>query len=88
MVVLHPHPSVCPAYYLPLSLPPIDRVLAVQTSYGVGVRSMETENLKYLTVDQALADVAAFSDFLQSQYQQPLTFFTFGGSYPGALSAW
>lgn len=49
---------------------------------------MSTENLQYLTVDQALADVAAFSDFLQEQYRQPLTFFTFGGSYPGALSAW
>jgi hypothetical protein len=48
---------------------------------------MSTENLQYLTVEQALADVAAFSRFLRSELSLPnLRFFTFGGSYPGALS--
>lgn len=52
--------------------------------------SIETENYRYLTVEQALADVAAFSDHLRALYMDnpaPLRFFTFGGSYPGALSS-
>ncbi len=56
------------------------------TSY----RSIETQNYLYLTVEQALADVAAFSDHLRALYMDnpaPLRFFTIGGSYPGALSS-
>lgn len=52
--------------------------------------SIETDNYQYLTVEQALADVAAFSDHLRALYMDnpaPLRFFTFGGSYPGALSS-
>jgi len=52
---------------------------------------MSTEALsQYLTVDQALADLAAFSDYLQSEKfpEFPLRFFTIGGSYPGALASW
>lgn len=45
---------------------------------------------QYFSVNQALADVAAFSDYLQEELypERKLEFFTFGGSYPGALSAW
>lgn len=35
-----------------------------------------------------MADVAAFTEYLRALYMGiELTFFTFGGSYPGALSA-
>lgn len=52
--------------------------------------SIETDNYRLLTVEQALGDVAAFSDHLRALYMDnpaPLRFFTFGGSYPGALSS-
>ena len=52
---------------------------------------MSTEALsQYLTVDQALADLAAFTDYLQSKKfpNVPLRYFTIGGSYPGALASW
>jgi pimeloyl-ACP methyl ester carboxylesterase len=52
---------------------------------------MSTEALsQYLTVDQALADLAAFSDYLQTEKfpDIPLRFFAIGGSYPGALASW
>jgi len=40
---------------------------------------MSTKNLQYLSVYQALADVAAFSDYLQTLYpEKTLSFFTFG----------
>jgi len=52
----------------------------------------KTENLAYLTADQALEDIAYFIGWFKvnSGYQispsQP--WLTIGGSYPGALSAW
>lgn len=52
------------------------------------------ENMKYLTVENALADVAAFVEAKQQEFHKrfntPLRrkVITFGGSYPGALSAW
>ena len=50
---------------------------------------MSTQNYQNLTVDQALADVAAFTTYIKRRLHRPnLRFFTFGGSYPGALSAW
>ncbi|RWS14382.1 putative serine protease K12H4.7-like protein [Dinothrombium tinctorium] len=51
---------------------------------------MSTENLQYLTSEQALADAAAFIDY----YKQlnPLVneskWIVFGGSYSGSLAAW
>lgn len=48
-----------------------------------------TENLQYLAVDQALADLATFTDFFTEQYKTgDSKWFAFGGSYPGALSSW
>ena len=54
---------------------------------------MSTENLQYLTSEQALADLARFIDFFQVTYREAYgadtaKWITFGGSYPGALSAW
>ena len=51
-----------------------------------------TENLKFLSSEQALADLAYFIDemnegFLTTIGHKP-DWITVGGSYPGALSAW
>jgi pimeloyl-ACP methyl ester carboxylesterase len=57
--------------------------------YGDSVpnKDFSTVNLQYLTTRQALADAAALIDFLSEQYPN-CCWFTFGGSYSGALSAW
>lgn len=64
--------------------------------YGKSVpfKSLETENLKYLSSKQALFDLAAFRQFYQESINTKLKsnvenpWFVFGVSYPGALSAW
>jgi len=52
--------------------------------------SMNSSNLKLLTVDQALADYAAFIDWYSAEERLPkgTKWFIFGGSYPGALASW
>ena len=48
-----------------------------------------TENLKYLTSDQALADLARIISHLKVTYDtQSSKVVTIGGSYPGNLAAW
>lgn len=51
-----------------------------------------TENLRYLSSEQALADLAYFIDEMNDQFEAENDFrpdwVTVGGSYPGALSAW
>lgn len=59
--------------------------------YGESIpnNDMSTENLKYLTVEQALADLANFIDYYKvAGNTGDSTWFIFGGSYPGALSSW
>jgi hypothetical protein len=59
--------------------------------YGQSIprNDVTTPNLVYLTVEQALADVAAFIDYYTASANLAgRPWFTFGGSYPGALSAW
>jgi pimeloyl-ACP methyl ester carboxylesterase len=43
-----------------------------------------------LTSDQALADLASFRQFIQNKYKlsNKNKWISFGGSYPGSLSAW
>ncbi|BFZ06100.1 hypothetical protein BsWGS_09139 [Bradybaena similaris] len=48
---------------------------------------MSVENLQYLSSEQALADLAVFIADLNSQNKFSRVI-TFGGSYPGSLSAW
>jgi hypothetical protein len=49
----------------------------------------ETENLKkHLTVEQALADLNAFTQQYTADHNLKGKWFVFGGSYPGALSSW
>lgn len=51
---------------------------------------MSSENLVYLSSEQALADLAEFIVKIQSKYNIPSTakWVAFGGSYPGSLAAW
>jgi pimeloyl-ACP methyl ester carboxylesterase len=52
---------------------------------------MATPNLRYLSVGNALADLAAFTDFYKSSIDpgtKDRPWFVFGGSYPGALASW
>ncbi|PRP86137.1 hypothetical protein PROFUN_03124 [Planoprotostelium fungivorum] len=50
---------------------------------------LSTDNLRLLSSQQALADLANFIVHLKEQYGAPdAPVITFGGSYPGALAAW
>lgn len=61
--------------------------------YGESIpnNNVETENLKHLTVEQALADLNSFTTWFKSSYsglKSTTPWFVFGGSYPGALASW
>jgi len=51
-----------------------------------------TSNLKYLSSQYALADIAYFIDTMNARFLTNIgrkpDWITIGGSYPGALSAW
>ncbi|XP_013421400.1 thymus-specific serine protease [Lingula anatina] len=51
---------------------------------------LELKNLKFLSSQQALADLASFYEHAVNKYNltERNTWICFGGSYPGALSAW
>jgi Serine carboxypeptidase S28 len=58
-----------------------------------GIYSFSTANMSYLTVQQALADLAFFIQWVQGnnsavQVNPNSNWISLGGSYPGALSAW
>lgn len=44
--------------------------------------------MKYLSIKQALADVAEFVTYIQSKYSFPYKLIVFGGSYPASLAIW
>ncbi len=61
--------------------------------YSQPFEDWRLENLKYLTINNALADMAHFLTWIDSDLQKryggpPRKIITMGGSYPGALSAW
>lgn len=58
--------------------------------YGKTKPTADTSDnsLRYLSSEQALADVAMFITSLKMQTPPGTKFITFGGSYSGALSAW
>jgi serine protease 16 len=60
--------------------------------YGQSINDdgLKTENLKYLSSQQALADLAHFYQSISKSYNltEKNHWISFGGSYPGALSAW
>lgn len=49
-----------------------------------------TENYRFLSVEQALADLASFTDYYKQTVPESknVPWVVFGGSYPGALSSW
>lgn len=51
---------------------------------------MSTENLVYLSSEQALADLAEFITNIRKKLEIPpnAKWVAFGGSYPGSLAAW
>nr|CAH7720380.1 unnamed protein product [Callosobruchus chinensis] len=52
--------------------------------------NLSTENLQYLTSEQALADIAYFIEEMNVKYELApnVKWIAFGGSYPGSLAAW
>lgn len=54
-----------------------------------GTTSSPAEQMKYLTTEQALADLASFHDYALSAYGVPngVPWVAIGGSYPGMLAA-
>uniref|UniRef100_A0A1I8A632 Serine protease K12H4.7 n=1 Tax=Steinernema glaseri TaxID=37863 RepID=A0A1I8A632_9BILA len=53
------------------------------------LKDMSTDNLKYCTTKQALADLANFIKYINNKknFKNP-RWVTFGGSYPGSMAAW
>uniref|UniRef100_A0A0N4ZGJ9 Serine protease K12H4.7 n=1 Tax=Parastrongyloides trichosuri TaxID=131310 RepID=A0A0N4ZGJ9_PARTI len=49
--------------------------------------NMNMTNVKYFTTEQALEDLAAFIRSMSKQFTNP-RWVIFGGSYPGAMTAW
>ncbi|XP_055844315.1 putative serine protease K12H4.7 [Episyrphus balteatus] len=60
--------------------------------YGASqpTKNLSTENLQYLTSEQALADLANFVREMKVKYdlKDSQKWIAFGGSYPGSLAAW
>ncbi|VDM41994.1 unnamed protein product [Toxocara canis] len=57
--------------------------------YSWPTPDQSTENLKWLTAQQAMADLAQFILTINKRYDlKNPKWITFGGSYPGMLSAW
>ncbi|KAJ8414530.1 hypothetical protein AAFF_G00037320 [Aldrovandia affinis] len=60
--------------------------------YGESINpdGLDTEQLSYLSSQQALADLVAFHHYISQRYDlsHKNTWISFGGSYPGSLSAW
>nr|XP_055051605.1 thymus-specific serine protease [Misgurnus anguillicaudatus] len=60
--------------------------------YGKSINpdGLETDQLRYLSSQQALADLAAFHHYISQRFglSYKNTWISFGGSYAGALSAW
>lgn len=50
-------------------------------------RDVSTENLKYLSSEQALADIAYFITEMKKDFETG-PWIVFGGSYAGSLAAW
>merc|ERR1719317_1170361 len=49
---------------------------------------MSTDNMRYLSSRQGLEDLGHFMTAMNNKYNMSGSWVTFGGSYPGSLSAW
>jgi len=52
------------------------------------VEDMKTENMVYLSSRQGLEDLGNFINAMNTEHHLTGPWITFGGSYPGSLSAW
>ena len=58
-------------------------------NFVVSFSDISASSLKYLNSEQALADLAAFSQSMAREFNLTSSkWISFGGSYPGSLSAW
>ena len=60
-------------------------------NYSFGFkRDLSDDNLQYLSSEQGLADLATFRQFIHTgmNLTDDNKWISFGGSYPGSLSAW
>lgn len=61
-------------------------------SFPIPESPLSTDSLKYLTVENALQDLAYFESWIINNQMYGVTskipWIAIGGSYPGALSAW
>ncbi|KRX07316.1 hypothetical protein PPERSA_06931 [Pseudocohnilembus persalinus] len=68
------------------------RFYGASQPFGQNDESYSTENLKYLTHEQGLEDLAIFLQWIKDNkyygVQENTPVITVGGSYPGAMSAW
>lgn len=66
------------------------RLLTVVFSHFPFLRDISVENLKFLSSEQALADLANFIESKNKEYgfTGDVKWIAFGGSYPGSLAAW
>lgn len=57
---------------------------------GFYLSDLSTENLSYLSSEQALADLAYFIIAMNEKFNldHDTKWIAFGGSYPGSLAAW
>jgi len=93
-------PGVMPERQFPIMVAAQQKALIVVLEhryYGLsqplGNDSLKTSNLVYLTVEQALADLAYFINWVKGNNTNYAIganskWISLGGSYPGALSAW
>lgn len=60
------------------------------TIYRYSYRDLSIESLKFLSSEQALADLANFIESKNAEYKfdANVKWIAFGGSYPGSLAAW
>ncbi|XP_032828417.2 thymus-specific serine protease-like isoform X1 [Petromyzon marinus] len=67
-------------------------VAAEHRFYGKSVNEegLSDKNLRYLTISQALADLVRVHHYVSDEFglKQGHAWVSFGGSYPGSLSAW
>ena len=67
---------------------PEHRYFGKSWPFGNQNRSMLSENLPFLTTEEAMMDYVEFIKFIKGRYCEDCPVLVFGGSYAGMLSAW
>jgi pimeloyl-ACP methyl ester carboxylesterase len=67
------------------------KLIALEHRYygkSLPAKQLTADNLKYLTIENALKDLAGFQQFISKERHWTGKWIAFGGSYPGSLSAY